>query len=103
MTKASAVSIEDAIGEFRTIASGGRVKPKTTRQPRKTRRREKAAVKPLNKEAEIFSLSTPEERSACEVYKSMRRMEWMDEGDMFVYGQAVAILVARNKRLGLIS
>lgn len=51
---------------------------------------------------EVNRRSTPEERAACALYNKMRAMEWMEEGDILQYQQAVSILVARNQRLGLI-
>lgn len=89
-------TIEDAIGDFRTIAAGHVVpvvKPKRVRK-----------AKPNGKltPAEVTKRSTPEERAAVERYDAMKHMTWMGETDMLLYGQAVGIIVARNKRLGLI-
>ena len=55
---------------------------------------------------EVDKLSTPEERAACNRYKRVQRdaMEngYMGETDTLIASEAIGILVARNKRLGLI-
>jgi hypothetical protein len=57
-------------------------------------------------EAEVHELSTPEERMACARYRQLQRnaMETgvMGETALLEASQAIGILVARNKRLGLI-
>jgi predicted nucleic acid-binding protein len=57
-------------------------------------------------EAEIDRLSTPEERFACARYKALqhrcRETGSMGETDLLIASEAIGILVARNKRLGLI-
>lgn len=58
-------------------------------------------------DAEVDKLSTPEERAACRRYKRVQRdmIEnggYMGETDTLIASEAIGILVARNKRLGLI-
>lgn len=57
-------------------------------------------------EAEVDRLSTPEERAACYRYKALqqkcREQGYMGETDLLVASEAIGILAARNKRLGLI-
>lgn len=67
-------------------------------------------MKPTGKkmsEEEIHRLSTPEERSACARYKHIqercREKGSMGETDTLIASEAIAILVERNKRLGLIA
>lgn len=57
-------------------------------------------------DAEIDKLSTPEERMACARYKQLQRdaieSGVMGETALLEASQAIGILAARNKRLGLI-
>lgn len=57
-------------------------------------------------DAEIDRLSTPEERRACAMYKGLqadaRETGVMGETALLTASQVIGILVARNKRLGLI-
>lgn len=58
-------------------------------------------------EQEIEKLSTPEERRAESLYKSLQRKAeenggMMGETALLELSKTVSILVARNKRLGLI-
>lgn len=57
-------------------------------------------------DAEIDKLSTPAERAACKRYKALqaqcRETDSMGETELLIWQEAVGILVARNKRLGLI-
>lgn len=56
-------------------------------------------------EDQIDKLSTPEERSACRRYKTLQQEAIetgvMGETALLMASEAIAILVARNKRLGL--
>lgn len=55
---------------------------------------------------EVDKLSTPEERAACFRYKALQRRcketGSMGETDLLIASEAIGILAARNKRLGLI-
>jgi predicted nucleic acid-binding protein len=60
----------------------------------------------MNKE-ELTRLSTPEERQAHETYRRLQQAGKMgagvvDETDLLLLAQAIATLVRRNRRLGLI-
>lgn len=56
---------------------------------------------------EIDELSTQEERSACARYKDIQQRArdnggLIGETDLLIASEAISVLVARNKRLGLI-
>lgn len=57
-------------------------------------------------EDEVNHLSTPEERAACARYKWLqekcKETGVMGETDLLIASEVIGILIARNKRLGLI-